>query len=356
MTGGATIAGDIENVLIPPRARLSAGTGRVLSVDAVTRWNDWLFPIHPARPVVGPGTLSGWTAGPQPRRSGRCSALADCGADRRHGRHAQRHRHRTRRTGGDLLPTDRRWRRPSWRSGRGRHGPLNPAYREDEFEFYLSDLSRALRRSPPAWSSPARGRRPAASASRSSNSWLSWTGRPVLQAAGHAAARLRQRPAAWPRPDDVALLLHTSGTTSRPKLVPLSQRHHGLGPPHRGDAGAGAGRSLPQHHAAVPHPRPDRGRCSSSLAAAAACLHARFNASSSSPGSMKRRRPGTARCRPCIRSSWRAPSATETIARRKLRFIRSSSASLPPPVMAELEADLRLSGHRVLRHDRGPIG
>jgi len=26
-------------------------------------------------------------------------------------------------------------------------------------------------------------------------------------------------------PDDVALLLHTSGTTSRPKLVPLSQRN-----------------------------------------------------------------------------------------------------------------------------------
>ena len=28
-----------------------------------------------------------------------------------------------------------------------------------------------------------------------------------------------------PSPDDVALVLHTSGTTSRPKIVPLSQRN-----------------------------------------------------------------------------------------------------------------------------------
>ena len=31
--------------------------------------------------------------------------------------------------------------------------------------------------------------------------------------------------AARPDPDDVALVLHTSGTTSRPKIVPLRQRN-----------------------------------------------------------------------------------------------------------------------------------
>ena len=32
-------------------------------------------------------------------------------------------------------------------------------------------------------------------------------------------------PDAAAEPDDIALLLHTSGTTSRPKLVPLTQRN-----------------------------------------------------------------------------------------------------------------------------------
>ena len=35
----------------------------------------------------------------------------------------------------------------------------------------------------------------------------------------------RRRSRSRPRPDDVALVLHTSGTTSRPKIVPLLQRN-----------------------------------------------------------------------------------------------------------------------------------
>ena len=41
------------------------------------------------------------------------------------------------------------------------------------------------------------------------------------------------------QPGDIALVLHTSGTTSRPKIVPLSQRQHRrLGAAHPRDAGA----------------------------------------------------------------------------------------------------------------------
>ena len=58
-----------------------------------------------------------------------------------------------------------------------------------------------------------------------------------------------------------------------------------------------------------------------------------------SAGSMRRSRPGTPPCRPCTRRSWRARARNaESVERAKLRFIRSSSASLPPQVMAELEA------------------
>jgi oxalate---CoA ligase len=47
----------------------------------------------------------------------------------------------------------------------------------------------------------------------------------------HAAARDggggagRAARAAIAQPDDVSMVLHTSGTTSRPKIVPLSQRN-----------------------------------------------------------------------------------------------------------------------------------
>ncbi len=98
--------------------------------------------------------------------------------------------------------------------------PLNPAYSTREFEFYLSDLKARL--------------------------LLVGTGGPTppVDAAGTAGIRaveLRPRPEApagvfslpgggsgaapleAAGPDEVALVLHTSGTTSRPKLVPLTQ-------------------------------------------------------------------------------------------------------------------------------------
>src|SRR2546430_9858007 len=40
-----------------------------------------------------------------------------------------------------------------------------------------------------------------------------------------AAAGATAEPSPSPAPDDVALVLHTSGTTSRPKLVPLRHRN-----------------------------------------------------------------------------------------------------------------------------------
>jgi acyl-CoA synthetase (AMP-forming)/AMP-acid ligase II len=79
--------------------------------------------------------------------------------------------------------------------------PLNPAYTRDEFAFYLDDLRPKVLLLPP-------GELPAAREA---------SGVPVLD-------ELPERTAPFERaqPDDVALLLHTSGTTSRPKQVPLT--------------------------------------------------------------------------------------------------------------------------------------
>ena len=103
--------------------------------------------------------------------------------------------------------------------------PLNPAYRAEEFEFYLTDLG------PRRWSSSSRQRRPP----RPSAAKL---GMPILRLEADAGAPAGQLPprgrgrsakagAPGPaQPGDIALVLHTSGTTSRPKIVPLTQREH----------------------------------------------------------------------------------------------------------------------------------
>jgi oxalate---CoA ligase len=118
--------------------------------------------------------------------------------------------------------------------------PLNPAYTAGEFRFYLEDIRPQLLLLP-------RGGLPAAREAASEiasvaelapgqngDIVVALDGRSPLPATTFAEAQ----------PDDVALLLHTSGTTSRPKLVALLHRnlmatsrtiasHYGLGPDDR---------------------------------------------------------------------------------------------------------------------------
>lgn len=94
--------------------------------------------------------------------------------------------------------------------------PLNPAYKTDEFDFYLKDLDAS------ALVVDAQSTSPAVAVATA-------LGVPVLRIAesvvageitldGVAEAEVASRPL-----DATALILHTSGTTSRPKMVPLSQ-------------------------------------------------------------------------------------------------------------------------------------
>jgi acyl-CoA synthetase (AMP-forming)/AMP-acid ligase II len=109
--------------------------------------------------------------------------------------------------------------------------PLNPAYTAGEVAFYLEDLAPRVLLLPEGELAAAReaaGGVPVANVSRSG-------GRTVVSGAPSPVA---YEPGG---PEDVAILLHTSGTTSRPKQVPLLQRnlvasarsmtrHYGLGP------------------------------------------------------------------------------------------------------------------------------
>ena len=98
--------------------------------------------------------------------------------------------------------------------------PLNPAYTTPEYEFFLGDLA-------PRLLLAAAGDAPAAREAAGATPVVD-----VVRRAGEAPALLadgeeaQRSPAFEPgEPDDVALLLHTSGTTSRPKQVPLLQRN-----------------------------------------------------------------------------------------------------------------------------------
>ncbi len=102
----------------------------------------------------------------------------------------------------------------------GTAAPLNAAYKEEEFRFYLEDTQARALVVPPGQGEAARRALPAGVALIEAT--IGGDGRLVLNS---QAGRASSRSAIAPKGDDVALVLHTSGTTSRPKLVPLRQRN-----------------------------------------------------------------------------------------------------------------------------------
>ncbi|HEV3197682.1 MAG TPA: amino acid adenylation domain-containing protein [Bryobacteraceae bacterium] len=204
--------------------------------------------------------------------------------------------------------------------------PLNPGYRRSEFTFFFEDLRPKLLIVQKGVDSPVR-------------LVATELGIPILEITPGIASEACP-PAGLPQPNDVALVLHTSGTTSRPKIVPLS--HANL---------CASARNIGRTLALTPqdcclnvmplfHIHGLIAALLSSLAAGGSVV--------CTPGFLA---PDFFPWLDAFAPTWytavptihqgvlaRASQHRGVIERRPLRLIRSSSAPLPPSVMSALES------------------
>jgi acyl-CoA synthetase (AMP-forming)/AMP-acid ligase II len=232
----------------------------------------------------------------------------------------------------------------------GTAAPLNPAYREDEFRFYVEDTGARALILPPEGAEEARraagDRVPIFTADLDSAGVVHLVAQPfrALAAAGRPEGLRYETPPVLsePAPDDVALVLHTSGSTGRPKRVPLTHanlsisagnvaRGYALGP----DDVSICVMPLFHVHGLV------ASMLSTLLSGGTVVVPARFN-----PLSFWRvaRDYGVTwySAVPTLHQLLLAraadPSSRKPAGTERLRFIRSCSASLPPRLMHALES------------------
>jgi acyl-CoA synthetase (AMP-forming)/AMP-acid ligase II len=216
--------------------------------------------------------------------------------------------------------------------------PLNPTYKAEEFEFYLTDLKAKALVVEAGSTSPA-----VAVAQKLGIRIVTLTPEAQQSAGAFRLTAASAGGAATPgsaEPDDIALILHTSGTTSRPKIVPLSQRNVCVSAGNIAETVAftAADRGLnimPLFHihglmAGILAPLSAGGSvfCTPGFNAL------RFFAQ------MDEGKPTWYTAVPTMHQAilTRAAGNRDVIKRHPLRFVRSSSSSLPPQVIAELEA------------------
>ncbi|KAH6674604.1 hypothetical protein B0J14DRAFT_617276 [Halenospora varia] len=113
----------------------------------------------------------------------------------------------------------------SWQ--RGIAAPLNSAYKQEEFEFYIDDLKSAVALVPQGSYAKDGAAVRAARKYQAAIAECYWNGKEVVldvkdegKLKGKGNQKVEQA-----QPDDIALVLHTSGTTGRPKAVPLTHKN-----------------------------------------------------------------------------------------------------------------------------------
>jgi acyl-CoA synthetase (AMP-forming)/AMP-acid ligase II len=213
--------------------------------------------------------------------------------------------------------------------------PLNPAYRTEEFDFYLSDLNAKALVILEGMESPALG----VAAARNI---------PVIRlvpgdvAGDFTLQGAKSAPAAeggYAGEDDIAMVLHTSGTTSRPKIVPLTHTNITASAHHIGRTLSLTPEDVCLNIMPLFHIHGLIAATLSSMAAGACVVCTPgFNALKFF-GWFEEAHPTWYTAVPTMHQAIlsRAERNREIIEKGRLRLIRSSSSSLPPQVMEALE-------------------
>ena len=213
--------------------------------------------------------------------------------------------------------------------------PLNPAYREEEYAFYLEDLKAKALVVMEGDEGPAVAAATAAGIAIIRVTVPDGAAAGAIQLSSEASGTADTQA---PGPDDVALILHTSGTTSRPKIVPLLHSNVAASAEHirtslKLTSGDRCMNVMPLFHihgliAAV----------SASLAAGASIWCAPGFDALRFFGWMRDAQPTWFTAVPTMHQAilTRAGRNADVIKDVPLRFLRSSSASLPAQVMTAL--------------------
>ena len=217
--------------------------------------------------------------------------------------------------------------------------PLNPGYRSDEFEFYLTDLRAKLLIVARGKDSPSVevATRLGVPIARLVPHPERGAGTFTLEFATDAAPSGTRPPVT---PDDIALVLHTSGTTSRPKIVPLA--HRNVCASARNIAASLALTSEDRNLVIMPlfhiHGLMAALLAPLSVGGEVYCSTG-FNALKFF-GWLDEVKPTWYTGVPTMHQAilLRAPGNAEVIRNHRLRFIRSSSSSMPVTVIEQLES------------------
>ena len=215
--------------------------------------------------------------------------------------------------------------------------PLNPGYSRGEFDFYLSDLEARGLVLMKGGDSPAREVAMERQIPIIELSPLPRDQERCFELAGQAGTP--RGDSGFAQPEDVALVLHTSGTTSRPKMVPLTQANLCASARHIQQTLELSAADRCLNVMPLFHIHGLIGVVLSSIVAGASVV--------CTPGFdaerfyewMAESHPNWYSAVPTMHQSilTRVAANREIIEANLLRLVRSSSASLPPKVMAELE-------------------
>ena len=215
--------------------------------------------------------------------------------------------------------------------------PLNPNYRAAEFEFYLADLRAKALIVQSGMPSPARKIAKERGIPIIELSRVLEGSAEIFTLDGGEPKHIEQ--GGFAQPEDIALILHTSGTTSRPKMVPLTHANLCTSAHNIRTALNLVNSDRCLNVMPLFHIHGLMGALLSSLCSGASVVCTPgFNAPRFFPW-LDEFRPTWYSAVPTMHQGILARAGTnqDIIARCPIRLIRSSSAPLPPQIMVELE-------------------